>query len=168
LVAAWHLAVGAGPSVAQSSGVEKPEAGDRPAREAIVPDSAFDEWAFGGKSGASRFRDLLERMLRKKVIDVDRMFLLTDRQRQKLRLAGHGDIKRLLEKIEDTRREFDLAKSDPERLNEVRKTLRSLESMVSLGPFEFGSLFDKTLRKMFNENQLTRRPPAEKKTSERA
>jgi hypothetical protein len=40
--------------------------------------------------------------------------------------------------------------------------------MVSLGPFEFGSLFDKTLRKMFNENQLTRRPPVEKKTSERA
>ena len=95
------------------------------------------------------------------------MFRLTPAQRQKLKLAGHGDIKRVFESIEDARREFDLASQELDRL-EVRKELRMLDVAATYGPFETGSLFQKTLRKMYGEKQLRRRAPGEKTTSEAA
>jgi hypothetical protein len=88
------------------------------------------------------------------------MFVLTAAQRDKLRLAGHGDIKRLLEEVEDSSREFDLAKQDTDRLREVRTNLRTLDLLLSDGPFELGSLFRKTLRKMFDEKKLKPRAAA--------
>ena len=93
------------------------------------------------------------------------MFVLTAAQRDKLRLAGHGDIKRLVDGVEDARREFHLAKQDIDRLSEVRKQLRNVDLRVSYGPFELGSLFQKTLLKMFDEKQLKRRSPSVKRTS---
>ncbi len=128
----------------------------------------FDEWAFGGVAGARRFRVRLENLLRNKIDEVEQMFVLTAAQRDKLRLAGHGDIKRLLDAIEDARREFDKAKHDIDRLREVQKDLRSVDLRVSSGPFELGSLFHKTLLKMFDEKQLKRKSPGVKGSPERA
>jgi len=134
--------------------------------EAVLPvgPPEIDDPAFSGKVGAERLRNQLERLLTKRIEEIEQMFLLTDAQRQKLKLAGHGDIKRLIEMV-DERGEFILAKHDIDRLNEVRKNLRTLDLLVSNGPFEFGSFFQKTLRKMFDEKQLKIRSPGEKKTS---
>ena len=138
-----------------------------------VPDASFDDWAFAAKPGADRFHDQvdvllknkLEGLLTRKVDEVEQMFLLTAAQRQKLRLAGHGDIKRLLDSVEEARREFDLAKQDVDRLSEVRNKLRTVDLLMTSGPFDFGSLFHKTLRKMFDEKQLKRRSTRVKTTS---
>lgn len=146
---------------------------DRGEQNPMVPDAIFDDWAFAGKPGADRFRDQvdvllknkLEGLLTKKVDEVEQMFLLTAAQRQKLILAGHGDIKRLLDSVEEARREFDLAEQDVDRLSEVRNKLRTVDLLVTYGPFELGSLFQKTLLKMFDEKQLKRRSPSVKRTS---
>ena len=158
LVATIHLVVGASP-LAASSLVQ------RIMNQIGAPQSSFDELAFGGKAGARQFRVQLENLLRNKIGEIEQMFQLTAAQREKLRLAGHGDIKRLLDEIEDARREFDLARQNIDRLSAVRKLLQNFDVRVSSGPFEFGSLFQKTLLKMFDEKQLKRRTPGQKKTS---
>jgi hypothetical protein len=168
LATAWLLGMLAGWAVAHGQVAVKPEHPNRRAESSIDSPADFDDWALGGKAGAKRIRDHLERLLRKKIDEVEQMFVLTAAQRQKLKLAGHGDIKRLLDTVEDARREFELAKRDADRLNEVRKHLRTLDVVVSYGPFELGSLFDKTLRKMLFEQHLVRRSPREKKLTEGA
>jgi hypothetical protein len=167
LVAVWYLCLGAGWAADQGPATVRPETRDRAERGVIVSDAVFDDWALGGAAGAKRFRDHLETMLRKRIGQVEQMFLLTPAQRQKLTLAGHGDIKRLLETVEDARRDFDLASGDVTRLSEIRKNLRVLDVAVSYGPFEIGSLFEKTLRKMFDEKKLKKRSSGERKRSER-
>jgi len=136
------------------------DAGDgaKPEPVPIIPaEDSFDDWAFGGKSGEERFRNQLDKLLQRKIHEVEQVFQLTEAQRRKLKLAGRGDIQRLLEMVEDARREFQLARSDLRRLAELQKDLRLVELRVSDGLFEMGSLFAKTLRKMIDEKQLIRR-----------
>jgi hypothetical protein len=128
---------------------------------ATVPaDDSFDDWAFGGVQGETRFRDQLDKLLQRRIREVEQIFQLTDAQRRKLLLAGRGDIKRLLEVIDDARSEFQLARSDLHRLTELRSDLRLVELRIIEGPFGLGSLFDKTLRKMIDEKLLRRRRAA--------
>jgi len=128
-------------------------------REASVPDEdSFDDWAFGGEQGAKRFRDQLDNLLQSKLQVVDRVFQLTEQQRRKVKLAGRGDIKHLLEMVDDSRREFQRARLDMKRLPELQRQLRLVDLRVSKGPFEAGSILAKTLRKMFEEKEFTARP----------
>ncbi len=128
-------------------------------REASIPDEdSFDDWAFGGEQGEKRFRDQLDDLLHSKLQAVDRLFQLTEPQRRKVKLAGRGDIKHLLEMVNDSRREFERACLDIRRLPELQKQLRLVDLRVSIGPFEAGSILAKTLRKMFDEKELTARP----------
>lgn len=167
LVAACCLGLGSGWAAGQD--LTRPNRQNRNRAEplAIVSDTSLDDWAFGDAAGARRFRDHLERMLQKKVAQVEQLFVLTPLQRQKLTLAGHGDIKRLLETVDDARQEFQRARNDAARLAEVRKSLRTtLHLAVAFGPFELGSFFDKTLRKMFDDKQLQKKPLGKPNASE--
>ena len=128
-------------------------------REASIPDEdSFDDWAFGGDQGEKRFRDQLDNLLQNKLWAVERVFQLTEQQRRKVKLAGLGDIKHLLEMVNDSRREFERACLDIRRLPILQKQIRLIDLRVSTGPFEAGSILAKTLRKMSDENQLTARP----------
>ena len=112
---------------------------------------SFDDWAFGGAEGLLRVRQQLDKLLDRKLREVEQIFQLTPAQRRKLRLAGKGDLLRVLDLIEDAHREFERARTDAGRLVELQKTLRLVELKVVEGPFEIGSLFSKTLRKMVDE-----------------
>ena len=132
--------------------------GAKPQPPPIIPaEDSFDDWAFGGKDGERRFRAQLDKLLQRKIQDIEQVFLLTEAQRRKLKLAGRGDIQRLLEMVEDARSEFQLARTNLRRLTELQKNLRLVELRVSDGLFEIGSLFAKTLRKLVEEKQLARR-----------
>jgi hypothetical protein len=135
------------------------EGAGKPEPESIIPaEDSFDDWAFGAVDGARRFRDQLEKLLRRKIHEVDQVFQLTVAQRQKLMLAERGDLLRLLDVVEDTRSEFQRARLDSDRLTELRKDLGFVDLSVTNGPFEMGSLFSKMLHKMLDEKQLVRRP----------
>ena len=124
----------------------------------IIPvEDSFDDWAFGDKGGEARFRSQLDKLLQKRVHEVEQVFQLTEAQRRKLKLAGRGDIQRLLDMVENARTEFQLARLNIRRLAELQRDLRLVELRVSDGLFEMGSLFTKTLRKMVDEKQLVRR-----------
>jgi hypothetical protein len=132
--------------------------------EPIIPaEDSFEDWAFGGTEGAKRFRQQLDKLLEKKLREVEQIFLLTDAQKRKLKLAGKGDLQRLLDIVEDAHREFDHARTEASRLVELQKQLRLVDVRVSEGPFEMGSLFSKTLRKLYDADELRRRPTGPRK-----
>jgi hypothetical protein len=121
-------------------------------REGAIPDEdSFEDWAFGGEDGEKRFRDQLDDLLDSKLQAVDRATRLTASQRRKLRLAGRGDIKRLLDLIDDARTEFERASADLRRLPDLQTRLLLVDLRVSKGLFEAGSITAKTLRKMADE-----------------
>jgi hypothetical protein len=142
---------------------------DAPAAVPIIPaEDSFEDWAFGGAEGARRFRQQLDKLLAKKLREVEQIFQLTEPQRQKLKLAGKGDLQRLLDLIEEAHREFEQARTEASRLAELQKQLRLVEMRIAEGPFEMGSLFSKTLRKLYDADQLRRRvrgPGGERQTN---
>ncbi len=128
-------------------------------REATIPDDdSFDDWAFGDEQGENRFRQQLDKLLLSKLEKIDRVFQLTEPQRRKVKLAGHGDIKHLLTLVDQSRLEFQRAVLEIGRLPELQKLLLQIDLRVSNGPFEAGSILAKTLRKMFDEEGIKTRP----------
>ncbi|MFO0890155.1 MAG: hypothetical protein U0790_13575 [Isosphaeraceae bacterium] len=127
-------------------------------REPMIPvEDSFEDWAFDGMAGAAKFRQQLEKLLDRKLAEVKQVFHLSEAQERKLRLAGKGDVQRVLDLIEQTRREFERSRSNPDRLVELRRNLRLIELRVSDGLFEMDSLLTKTLRKLYDGKQLVRR-----------
>lgn len=73
---------------------------------------------------------------------------LTPDQRQALFLAGTGDIRRYLDRVEQARREFEAARFDYERGLAAIKRLTPLASEFAVGPFGEGSLLAKVFTKL--------------------
>ena len=101
----------------------------------------------------------MESLLTNKIDDIDRMSRLTPVQKKKLQLAGRGDIKRLLDRIEDERKTFEHLRTDLPRIEEFLMRLQPLRLTIRRGPFGSESLFAKTFKKMRDEENLVRRVP---------
>jgi hypothetical protein len=134
----------------------KPRDGEEPYPGPTVFTGTLDNLLFGGKAGLEQFRSQLDYMLSMKIRELERTMQLTPDQRQRLRLAGHGDLVRLLDLIDEARNQFELARSDPERLADVQRLLRSVDLKIATGPFESGSLFAKSLQKLVREKSPNR------------
>lgn len=126
----------------------------------IPADDSFEDWAFGGDSGESKFHSQLDAALRGKLRSLDRVYPLSRELRRKLLLAGRGDIKRLLEMIDEARLEFEGARLDVQRLPQLRHHLLQIDLRISRGLFESGSILAKTLGKLETERELTPRRAA--------
>jgi hypothetical protein len=126
-------------------------------RRFVVAEETFDRWLFGSTGDAESGRAYLETLLQRKLNDVNLVRELTPVQRKKLVLAGRGDIKRLFDRIEEERKEFRLVRTDSDRCGRFLQELQPLRVTIRQGPFEFGSIFAKTLKKMLDDGQLARR-----------
>jgi hypothetical protein len=95
---------------------------------------AIDEFMLGKSAAASRNR--LNRLLRENIEVIDRCCRLSDGQKQKLQLAGQGDIKRFFDRFEEIKRglrleEFanrdmlDTLGQFTDRLDELKRSLDS-------------------------------------------
>ena len=128
-------------------------------REGSIPDDgSFDDWAFGGEDGEKRFRGQLDSLLGGELQALERTFRLTATQRRRLRLAGRGDIKHLLDHVDDSRAEFERACQDVRQLPELQTRLLLIDVRISKGLFQADSILAKTLRKMRVEKELIPRP----------
>jgi hypothetical protein len=123
----------------------------------VMSDEQFDQWVFGGpmNSGAAR-RNKLESLLTLQVDDVGRACHLSELQRRKLILAGKGDIKRFLDKVDEKRKKFDKVKSDQNKVGEIYQELQPLQVALNSGLFNEGSIFAKTLRTSLASDQAAR------------
>ncbi len=123
-------------------GTPKPPA---PVRSVLAGDN-FDMVVWGERGRAESRLAELDRLLVTRVNRWAGAVGLDDGQKAKLLLAGRGDIKHLLDRVEAKRAEFEAVRAD------FRKSVQSLQGTTPLafdarrGPFDAGSLYDKTLK----------------------
>jgi hypothetical protein len=116
----------------------------------------FDRWVFSDGVFEVGPRQHLDALVRQRIESFSRTHALTAAQEAKLRLAGQGDIKRFLDRVEARRREFEAARMDLNLGMQFLATLGPLRQEFEEGPFGDGSLFAKTLRKIENDARAAR------------
>lgn len=142
------------------NGDDEGEDGEKPIRRRdVVSRDTFDRVLFGSTGDIDSARLYLERILDGKVRAVDQVRRLSPAQKRRLMLAGRGDIKRLFDRIEEERKNFERLRGDVERCVAFLRELRPLQYQLRSGSFEFDSIFAKTLKKMLDQGELARRGP---------
>jgi hypothetical protein len=139
---------------------DEPDEKAPPRPRVVISEESFDQCLFGTTGDTKSGHVYLESLLRRRIDDLDRMRGLTPAQKKKLFLAGRGDIKRLFDLIEEERKEFEQVRTDADRCERFFRELQPLRLTIRQGPFEFGSIFDKALRKMIGEQQAAGRRPS--------
>jgi len=108
----------------------------------------FDQVVFSGSrtGSAAEVRRELAHYLREKIVAVDLVCQLTDGQKQKLQLAGRGDIERLLNRVAEQRRQLQPHDNDERRAipQNFQLEAEAMRDAVRSDPFDDGSLFAKT------------------------
>jgi hypothetical protein len=94
--------------------------------------------------------------LRQKILSIDAICTLTDDQQRRLQLAGRGDIKRLIDRIEEIATHLNRAGQEPapveDRLLELERIKRGVKTEFS----DDGSLFAKVLKRILTVEQNAR------------
>ena len=118
-----------------------------------MTDDQFDQWVFGGPRNSHAGRSKLDARLTLQIDDVSRMCKLSEDQKKKLLLAGHGDIKRFFEQVEEKRKKFEKVKNDQNRIGEIYQELMPLQTALNSGLFGEGSIYGKTIKRVLGEEQ---------------
>jgi hypothetical protein len=118
-----------------------------------VPD--FDQWVLGGKT-----LDQTDLALRSQfALQVDAVNCageLSSAQREKLQLAGEGDLKRLSRSINQLRDKYRAIGQDLEKYNDFNIEASRLRTKIQSGVYDDSSLFQKVLRQTLNREQAAR------------
>ena len=133
---------------------ESDENASLPEQQVKIVDSIVYRWVFGDGSDAVAARQQLDTLLQQKITAVDLICRLTETQKQKLQLAGRGDNKRLLHRVEEIETRFQLAKNDPDKV----QALVGEAKLLKLGVIEPGLsngrlLFVKILEQFLTADQ---------------
>ena len=104
----------------------------------VLNDAQFDSWAFGGKWPDTTIRSKLDSLLTMQIDEIDRNSTLTEAQRNKLRLAGSGDIKRFVDRVEEKRSQLIGRKVDQNKINELYQQIQPLQATFSRRPLRGG------------------------------
>src|SRR5262245_49112717 len=110
------------------------------------PDDEFDElvYAKDWDSAVTPSKERLESLLEERVESIGWNTDLTESQRERLLLAGRGDIKRLLDRAEEWKRERGRVRctGDPfAPLQEILQKAQPLRAEFTAGPFDERSYF---------------------------
>lgn len=155
--------------LAQDAVMEEEEEEEEPRQAQMqhqfqIDESWFDQWLFNGSNAAQR-KKRLEARISLHVSAVDAVCTLTEAQKQKLELAGRGDIKQLFDAIETARVQFQAVRNDQQKFNAFWPEVQPLQVRLQAGQFGSGSLFEKVLARTldaeqagkFQQQQLERR-----------
>ncbi len=123
----------------------------------LVDRDTFDLNVFGSHADVEPSKARLKVTLANRIGEIDWDTPLTPTEKQKLLLAGHGDIKRLLDKIEAQRIRFEGLRTDLDQCQELLVEVLPLKMSIVPGPFGDGSLFAKTLKRIREERNLVRK-----------
>jgi hypothetical protein len=114
-----------------------------------------EAWAYGDNGGPSPEKRLAAR-LQSKIDEIARSAGLSDDQKQKLLLAGEGDIHHLIDQVGELKAATLAAAAKVDDLSRLEQQTQPLQAAFRRGPFEGDSLFAKTLRKLLTPDQLAR------------
>lgn len=109
----------------------------------VYTEQAFDVYVLGA-GNIDQVRSRFESVLKLRIEAAARTRPLTREQREKLELAGRGDIKRQFADIEAKRKEFEGLRRDFQKASEFLREISRVRAFQSM-PFGEGSLFAKVL-----------------------
>lgn len=116
-------------------------------------DEQFEQWVFRQHGNAAEARKRLNSQLRTQLGTIDRMCNLTDAQKEKLQLAGRGDIKRFFDRYETVKRKYQSIEPDMQNL---QQDTRLLQMALQGGLFQEDSLLLKALPNTLTGEQFAR------------
>ncbi len=138
---------------------EDPEIGEQddgappPPKRAIITEETFDALVFSNTGNIEGARNRLDFVLKSRLEHINRILTLSPAQREKLRLAGRGDIRGLFDRIEVKRREFQKIRHDFQQFQTFHPQIQMLSIEIWSGPFGGGSLSAKVLQSIRDEPQ---------------
>lgn len=113
----------------------------------------MDFWLYGSGMNADSARAKLETILDVQIADIDQSCGLSGLQKKKLRLAGHGDVKRYFDRVAETKSAFDRVKGDAAKVIEIAQGIESLSAVAAAAPFGEGTMFAKALKSTLRPDQ---------------
>jgi hypothetical protein len=132
------------------------EVGVRIVRRPLLHVQQFDLHVFGRVESVEETHARLDKVLNVQLRRLDRQYRLTDAQREKLFLAGQGDIKRALDRVGELRRKFELAQFDRNTLIQLLQEARRIGTQLDGAIFGVDSLFTKTVATTITDEQKAR------------
>ncbi len=128
-------------------------------RNLVLDRANFDRYVFGNMTTEALRRDWLDAKLDEMAERAVWRHLLTPADREKLLLAGRGDVKRFFDQVETRRAEFDRVRANLNAaIGLLNGTLQPLCREFQHGPFGDGSLYVKTLTKILADRQTPQLP----------
>ena len=136
--------------------IDEAAMGPMPVERAFVIrniDANIDAWLFGNQRGNDNGRQKVELALKAKVEEVVRAVNLTEAQKQKLLLAGEGDIRRFVDRVDDIKFKYQATDFRGGGWNRIFQEVQPLKNELHRGLFGNDSLFAKTLTKTLTAGQ---------------
>ncbi len=117
-------------------------------------DQQLDQWVFQQYGNASTARARLKESLKLYTEDVDQTCSLSDAQKQKLQLAGQGDVERFFRKYKEFKTQFQASRNNQQKVNQIFQDIRPLQAKLTTGLFDRKSLLQKCLVNTINRKQF--------------
>lgn len=121
----------------------------------------IDAWVYGNRGNRGLSQQTLENRLDMKVDEIARAAGMTEQQRQKLHLAGLGDIRHFADRVDAIKLKHQATEFSQQEWNAIFQELRPLQADLRRGLFGADSLFDKTLHTILSSEQAERYNRAE-------
>lgn len=127
-------------------------------------DQNLDSWVFNQHGNAAAAKRHIENQLKAKLASFSNQFELSSDQKQKMLLAGRGDIADFFSELETIRAEFEGVK-DQQKINQVFTRIQPLQLRMQQGLFEGDSIMSKiTLRTLDGDQRETHEESEKKRT----
>ncbi|HEY3963635.1 MAG TPA: hypothetical protein VGM05_03695 [Planctomycetaceae bacterium] len=138
--------------------VEEDFNADAPAVAERAPVAATNVYVylFGQTYDANLARGQLDTLLRQKIATIDVICELTDEQQRKLQLSGRGDIKRLIDRLEEIGARLKLAGDERAQIGALLAELKEIKLGLKSEFADDGSLLGKVLKRILTAEQNAR------------
>jgi hypothetical protein len=117
-------------------------------------DGNIDAWIFGNRRNGDTGEQILESSLKTKVNALARAMGLSEAQKEKLVLAGEGDIRRFIDRIDALKLKYHKSEFSRDEWRDLFEEIRPLQTALRTELFGANSLISKTLNKMLTPEQL--------------
>jgi len=132
---------------------QKAPRGFRAGGRIMISERNIDAWVYGNES---RGREWLEASLRQKVDELARTCELSEVQKQKLNLAGEGDITRFESRLDELKAKCQEGALPRDQWNDIIQKTQPLRAELQRGLFGSGSLYWKTFSTVLRPEQAER------------
>ncbi len=132
--------------------IKKPRAGMVIHNRAQLTDQQINQMIFNGQS-ASHIKQGLDYILTVHVASIERVAPLSDEQKNKLRLAGHSDVKELFLEVDEIKKKCEVMKKDLRWLNNVWPMVQPLQMKMRSNIFDDNSMFAKVIKRTLDSEQ---------------